>query len=450
MNEARFENEATKMVRDAVKNIKDHLRAYNGEPRIKPRFGSLESPLESIVYDKKYFGGLPDRLADQGITKVTFSMKVEPSTAFGEGKKFEITGKTIRYDDDDPRTGEITRERQVVVGVALSDEFRMNDMSRLVEKMKDTAVHELTHGGQSTDVLKKSGAAQMKAFQHGLTSIEALRLYYLDPAETEAYARGLYKRAKMSKVPYTTKLDEQIDDLLDFYNHPKTLEMKDTQYTEEEVNDFFRNEYRQSLIDYAKENLPAAVIEGLLKEEAKGLSGIGIYLADNFIILYDAKGIDANMYDFTYTDPDEHNIEKYIVGVVRMGFREGHLTVEEIWAEKGYGPVLYRLAIEQSGRIGITPSRLRGEVSDSASRVWKEFYDGKGFVYVRHEPLDKKVHDVEWLDSAYYLDGERVNKAEGVGTHEKIFEDDPYDELETNLIETADALLREKMEEIGY
>jgi GNAT superfamily N-acetyltransferase len=185
-----------------------------------------------------------------------------------------------------------------------------------------------------------------------------------------------------------------------------------------------------------------------LKEEAKGLSGIGIYLADNFIILYDAKGLDANMYDFTYTDPDEHNIEKYIVGVVRMGFREGHLTVEEIWAEKGYGPVLYRLAIEQSGRIGITPSRLRGEVSDSASRVWKEFYDGKGFVYVRHEPLDKKVHDVEWLDSAYYSDGERVNKAEGVRTHEKIFEDDPYDELETNLVETADALLREKIGEI--
>ena len=187
-----------------------------------------------------------------------------------------------------------------------------------------------------------------------------------------------------------------------------------------------------------------------LREEARGLSGLGIYLADNFIILYDAEGVSDNVYDFTYTDPDEHNIEKYIVGVVRMGFREGHLTIEEIWAEKGYGPVLYRLAIEQSGRIGITPSRLRGEVSDSASKVWKEFYDGKGIAYVRHEPLDKKAHDVEWLDSAYYSDGERVDKAAGVEAHEKIFEDDPYDELETSLIETADALLREKMEEIGH
>ncbi|MCW4052979.1 MAG: hypothetical protein NWE78_07225, partial [Candidatus Bathyarchaeota archaeon] len=229
LTEAKFENEATKMVRDAVKNIKDHLRANGGEPRIEPRFGSIENPLESIVYDKKYFGGLPDRLADQGIVKVTFSMKVEPSTAFGEGKKFGVNGKTITYDDDDPRSGEITRERQVIVNVYLSDEFSMKDMSRLVEKMKDTAVHEITHGGQSTDVLRKSGKAQMKAFQYGLTSIDALRLYYLDPAETEAYARGLYKRAKMSKVPYTTKLDEQIGELLGFYGHPKMLDKKDTQ-----------------------------------------------------------------------------------------------------------------------------------------------------------------------------------------------------------------------------
>ena len=266
LTEAKFENEATKMVRDAVKNIKDHLRANGGEPRIKPRFGSIENPLESIVYDKKYFGGLPDRLADQGIVKVTFSMKVEPSTAFGEGKKFGVDGKTITYDDDDPRSGETARERQVVVNVYLSDEFSMKDMSRLVEKMKDTAVHEITHGGQSTDILRKSGRAQMKAFQYGLTSIDALRLYYLDPAETEAYARGLYKRAKMSKVPYTAKLDEQINELLDFYSHPKMLEKKDTQYTEEEVKDFFKNEYRQSLIDYAKKNLPAAVIENLIRE----------------------------------------------------------------------------------------------------------------------------------------------------------------------------------------
>ena len=260
LHEAKFENEATKMVRDVVKNIKDHLRAYDGEPRIKPRFGELEHPLETIVYDKKYFGGLPDTLADQGINKVTFALEVKPSTAFGEGKKFGVDGKTFTYDDDFGK-GEIVKDRQVRVNVYLSDEFTIKDMSSLIEKMKDTAVHEITHGGQSTDVLRKSGQAQMKAFQHGLTSLEALRLYYLEPAETEAYARGVYKRAKMSKVPFTTKLDEQIKELLGFYAHPKTLEKRTTQYTEEEVNNFFKNEYRQSIIDYANETLPAAVMK---------------------------------------------------------------------------------------------------------------------------------------------------------------------------------------------
>ena len=189
-----------------------------------------------------------------------------------------------------------------------------------------------------------------------------------------------------------------------------------------------------------------------LKEEAKGLSGIGIYLGEDFIILYDAEGVRDNIYDFTYTDPDEHDIEKYIVGIVRTRHREDqpHITVEEIWAEKGYGPILYRLAIEQAGEIGITPSVIKKQVSKSASRVWKEFYDGKGSAYVRREPLGKKVHNVEWLDSVYYPDGGPVDRADGVRAHMDIFKDDRYGELETNLIETADALLREKMKEAGY
>ena len=259
LNEAKFENEATKMVRDVVKNIKDHLRGYDGEPRIKPRFGELEHPLESIVYDNKYFGGLPRTLASQGIKEVRFVLKVEPSTAFGEGKKFSVGGKTFISDDDDDGRREMERGRKVKIEVSLSDEFGMRDMSYLIEKMKDTAVHELTHGGQSPDMLSNSGQAQQQVFQHGLTSIDALRLYYLDPAETEAYARGLYKRAKMSKVSFAEKLEQHIGELLDFYAHPKELE-KNANYTEEEVSNFFKNEYRQSIIDYAKENLPAAVI----------------------------------------------------------------------------------------------------------------------------------------------------------------------------------------------
>ena len=109
----------------------------------------------------------------------------------------------------------------------------------------------LLNGGQSKEILKKSGQAQLKAFRAGLNSIDALRLYYLDPAETEAYARGVYKRAKMSKVPFTTRrLDQNIEELLRYYAHPKMLTKRGTEYTEEEVND--QDVDRQSLIDYVK------------------------------------------------------------------------------------------------------------------------------------------------------------------------------------------------------
>ena len=189
-----------------------------------------------------------------------------------------------------------------------------------------------------------------------------------------------------------------------------------------------------------------------LSEEAKEISGLGLYLTDSFIVLYDYTGMLADIRKSVYEDPDEYDIEKYIRGVVRLGFRDGHLTIEEIWAERGYGPVLYRLAIEQAGRTGITPSRLKGEVSQGASNVWKEFYNGKGKGYVRHKPTEKEVHGVEWLDSVYYPEGEPVSKDKAVSLNNNIFNSrrDPYEEMLTHFMETADSKLREEMSEIGY
>ena len=189
-----------------------------------------------------------------------------------------------------------------------------------------------------------------------------------------------------------------------------------------------------------------------LNEEAKEISDLALYLTDSFIVLYDYTGVLGYIRKAVYEDPDKYDIEKYIVGVARLGFREGHVTIEEIWAKKGYGPVLYRLAIEQSGRHGITPSKIRGEVSDAASNVWKQFYDeeGKGSQYVRHEPLEKKIHDVEWLDSVYYSDGDEIKKEKAISKHNKIFSPsrDPYEEMFTHFLETADSKLGQEMGEI--
>jgi len=188
-----------------------------------------------------------------------------------------------------------------------------------------------------------------------------------------------------------------------------------------------------------------------LKEEAKEISDLALYMSDGFIVLYDYLGMLGHIRKAVREDPEKYDIGKYIVGVVRVGHVYKHETIQEIWAKKGYGPLLYRLAIEQAEDVGLSPSRLKREVSPAASNVWKQFYDGKGAEYVRHEPLEKKVHDIKWLDSVYYSkDDKKIKKEKAISKHNKIFNPsrDPYEEMFTHFLETADSKLGQEMGKI--
>ena len=59
---------------------------------------------------------------------------------------------------------------------------------------------------------------------------------------------------------------QAIGEFINFYAHPKELAKDEIQYTKDEVIDFFTNDYRQSIIGYAKKNLPAAVIKEVEQE----------------------------------------------------------------------------------------------------------------------------------------------------------------------------------------
>ena len=69
----------------------------------------------------------------------------------------------------------------------------------------------------------------------------------------------------MTKTPFHEMVSTEIDRNLAYYTHPKELER--VEFAEQEIRSFFEDEYRQALLDYAKKNLPAAVIEGIIKEE---------------------------------------------------------------------------------------------------------------------------------------------------------------------------------------
>jgi len=180
-------------------------------------------------------------------------MRVVPSTAFGEGITFGTQGSAMMGDEDG------VRDRMVVIKVFLSDAFTKSDLSLLNARLKNTLAHEFTHGGQPEDLLVTSGEAQMSAMRKGLKTLEAISAYYLDAAEVEAFARGMYKQAKMTKTPFHKMVDVEIARNLAFYAHPKEIAL--AEYSEEEITSFFENEYRQALLDYARKNLPAAVLE---------------------------------------------------------------------------------------------------------------------------------------------------------------------------------------------
>jgi len=170
------------------------------------------------------------------------------------------------------------------------------------------------------------------------------------------------------------------------------------------------------------------------------ISKLGLYVTDSYIILYDRYGVGAQV---RHLDGDK--IEPFIKGVVRLGWEGAQkaFKVEEIWAEKGYGPTLYRIAIQHAGRNGLMPSTIKGQVSAAAENVWKEFYDGKGSDFVNTEKSADDNHEVEHLDSIYYSNGPRINTSKAEQNHSKIFNKakDPYEEKLTTLLETADSVL---------
>ena len=180
-----------------------------------------------------------------------------------------------------------------------------------------------------------------------------------------------------------------------------------------------------------------------LEEAAQeDLSKMGVYLSEPFIIIYDYLGVVGKV---RYLDDQ---IDRFIVGAARLGWRDGHFVVEEIFANKGFGPALYKLALEQAREYGLSPSLIKGQVSDQASSVWKQFYDGLGKDDVEHKPLEDKVHGKEHLDSLYFLKpGREIDSKQAVKNHNKIFNErkDPYEEKITHLMEAADSILRDKV-----
>lgn len=120
---------------------------------------------------------------------------------------------------------------------------------KLYEELKDTIRHELEHIGQMVFLGKEEVDARVGTMPY----VE----YFTLSHEIPAFVKGLYAKAKSRKQPLNKVIDEFLDEYYEGFNDPE-IEMATV---------------KDAWIDWAEDNLPAAVIEAEKTKYPKGTSG---------------------------------------------------------------------------------------------------------------------------------------------------------------------------------
>jgi hypothetical protein len=183
----------------------------------------------------------------------------------------------------------------------------------------------------------------------------------------------------------------------------------------------------------------------LLNEAAiTNLNGIGFFENEYQTVLgiYNFDDIQTGLDNY---DADE--INESVIGSVELRYNESLETneINSIYADKGYGPLLYLIAMTKSPE-GLIPSRT-DQVSKSAKSVWEQFYSGKGKNLVRTEPIPAGRHKEEFMNQKYFI-LKPINLKKSESLTKSILKDDKYGEKFSMLEEAIDGRLRQEMRDI--
>lgn len=170
----------------------------------------------------------------------------------------------------------------------------------------------------------------------------------------------------------------------------------------------------------------------------KRLTNEALWIDNQMLILYNPK-VDLESYDMEI-------IEKAIYGAMLVRYNESYEVheVSSVRSEKGYGPLVYLLAMQEFG--GLTPIRTR-EITPAAKKVWKEFYDGAGKNLVETKDIGLEHYDEDYLNLVYYIQ-KLINIHAATKRHDKAIGKDPYQEKSNLLLETADSYVANEMRRI--
>lgn len=281
----------------------------------------------------------------------------------------------------------------------------------------------------------------------------------VDDGETpeEACLREIYEETKLSvknnKLFYCLTIKED-GYLVNFYvgysENPNNIELngEHTEFKWCEAKDLLSLETPPNLINEIKKTLEIFqddVNKESLNEDMSSTNGLALYKpkdADVFV-LYNPKTIEQGLKDF---DSDE--IEPSIYGIIELGEKNGTLIVDRVVANKGFGPIMYLVALQFAGKNGLAPTRIKNQVSDSAKNIWKNFFDGKGSEYVKSFDLEDNVHDEDYLNKKYVLNKNYSDYNKMINTSNIFLKNDKHSENANQIWGTADSILTNKMREI--
>jgi L1 cell adhesion molecule like protein len=110
--------------------------------------------------------------------------------------------------------------------------------------------------------------------------------------------------------------------------------------------------------------------EQYLNEAAMGLGNYALYVSERLTYLY----INDNELKEALESYDLSGMEKKVLFV--FGIKED-MYMDAVWAQKGYGPIAYKVALSIAPEGVLAPYWQADRVTKSAANIWKEFFNGK-------------------------------------------------------------------------
>lgn len=186
------------------------------------------------------------------------------------------------------------------------------------------------------------------------------------------------------------------------------------------------------------------VFESSISEAALGIDGLALLNVENlFYCIYEpTEGLKRALLS-GQSELGASNIKGAIN--VRPNSEYGSFEVYSVYADKGYGPLMYKIAMSYAGNSGLMPTRSKN-ITPEAKRIWKEFYNGVGASDVKRQKIDE-AYPEEFLNYKYVIN-KPVNLSTATALNNRFLMNDKHGELRDGLLELADSLLLNKMRSI--